>query len=947
MNKFAAPTRSKIRLAFNLNPVAAGCAVFLSAMATAAYAQEAAPVPTSTPATEPAADPKIQTVTVSGIRRGIEAAIDVKRNASSIVETISAEDIGKLPDTTIAESLARLPGLTAQRTKSGTASNISIRGLGPDFNGYLLNGREQTSTGDSRSVDLSAYPAELIAGATVYKTSDASLMAAGLAGTIDQKLIDPLAFGKRVFTVAYEKIRNGVGLDVQGRGNRTSLTYVDQFADRKIGVALGFVRVDGNSSSLEKGNWGDTVDVKNADGTTTKGVKIGGFGGGLSQQTNDTTDKRTGVAAILAYRPSREFNTQIDLFYSKMDVGTKKNIVKAPLGGPITNATIAGGVATAGTFALPGNGGGLINYIENVFDQDEIKSLGWKSSLKLNDTWRVSTDVSHNTAERVERDIEYYAGIVAPDTLSFVTSGNSTTFKLGNPSAYTSASTMAIRDQTGWSGINGVPQAGYNKGPTIKDKVSALRLDFKHDLADGMMFSQLEFGANYTKRSKDRQTDEGLIVSATNGGHDRIAFPSDASTYSNVGGTGLDLLTFAPQVDLAPGAVILRKYNDDILSKTWMVQEKIATVYGKLKLETEVAGIPVSGNLGLQVVHTDQSSDGFRAGVGAAPVLNNPAQGGNLSRAGITYTDVLPSLNLTGDFTDGKFLRMGLSKQIARPTLTDMRNSFAAGIGTDASNVGTFGRFNGSAGNPALKPFKATAFDLSAEKYFGKRGYVSAAYFYKKLDSYITTATDTQYDFSAAARNLGLTIPNGYSVTGVYTSPVNGNGGNLHGYELTASLPFDMATPILSGFGASGSYAQTASSVSLPDTTGLKPTDAVPAGASMPLPGLSKKNAKLTLYFDKNGFSAFVAKNYRSSYVGSVANDAVGGYPTLRYIEGSSWVSAQVGYEFQTGMMKGLGFRVEGNNLNSPVYRQLDSKGKEVSSSQTGRTIMFKLSYKM
>ena len=123
-----------------------------------------------------------QTVTVTGIRRGIESAISVKKNADGVVEAISAEDIGKLPDTTIAESLARLPGVTTQRTRDGQASTISIRGLGPDFNGYLLNGRQQASIGDSRAVDLSVYPAELIAGATVYKTGDATLMAAGLAG---------------------------------------------------------------------------------------------------------------------------------------------------------------------------------------------------------------------------------------------------------------------------------------------------------------------------------------------------------------------------------------------------------------------------------------------------------------------------------------------------------------------------------------------------------------------------------------------------------------------------------------------------------------------------------------------------------------------------------------------------------------------------------------------
>ena len=938
MNKFG--DKSKVamqRRVFRLNPVAAGCAVLLSAMAGQASAQQAA-----TPGAQ--ADTPIPTVQVTGIRRGIEAAIDVKRNASSIVESISAEDIGKLPDTTIAESLARLPGLTSQRTKAGAASNISIRGLGPDFNGYLLNGREQTSTGDSRAVDLSVYPAELIAGATVYKTSDASLMSAGLAGTIDQQLIDPLAFGKRVLFGSFNKIKNGVGLDVQGKGHRESFTYIDQFADRQIGVALGFVRVDGSSSTIEKGNWGDaTVQATTSSGQVLQGVKIPNFGSGLSQQTNDTNDKRTGVAAILAYKPNRDFSSQLDLFYSKQDINTKKNAVKAGLGGPITNATVSNGIATAGTFALGASPGGLINYVENVFDNDEIKSVGWKNTLKLNDKLSMIVDLNHNSAQRVERDIEYYAGIPGADTLAFVTSGDSAKFTLGNPSAYTDPKQMMVRDQTGWSGIDGVPQAGYSKGPTVTDKVDAIRADFKHDLPDGMMFSDLYFGVNYTKRTKERVTDEGLIVSSTGGGKDRVAFPGDATTYNNVGDTGLNMLTFSPGVAFIPGAQLLRKYNDDILSKTWSVQEKVSTAYAKLKVDTDLAGVPITGNAGVQVVHTDQSSDGFRAGASSGVTLNNPAHG--LSNDGSTYNDFLPSVNLTGDLSNGNLLRMGLSKQIARPTMTDMRNSFAAAVDTNAANS-TFGHFIGSAGNPHLKPFKATALDISAEKYFGKRGYISAAVFYKKLDTYIVPATDTNYDFSAAARDLGLAIP-ATGAHGVYTTTVNGTGGNLKGYELTASVPFDLASDWLSGFGANGSYAQTSSSVSLPDLTGLNPSQPIPSNATtMPLPGLSKKNAKLTLYFEKWGFSAFVAKNYRSTYIGSVANDAVGGYPTLRYIEGSSWVSAQVGYEFQEGPMKGLGIRVEGNNLNSPVYRQLRADGSEQSSTKTGRTIGFKVSYK-
>ena len=153
---------------------------------------------------------------------------------------------------------------------------------------------------------------------------------------------------------------------------------------------------------------------------------------------------------------------------------------------------------------------------------------------------------------------------------------------------------------------------------------------------------------------------------------------------------------------------------------------------------------------------------------------------------------------------------------------------------------------------------------------------------------------------------------------------------------------------MLDGFGASASYSDTQSSVELPNTLGQNPNQQVTTSAGkIPLPGLSKQNAKLMLYYEKGGFSAFIAQNYRSTYVGSVANDAVGGYPTLRYIEGSSWVSAQVGYEFQEGPLKGLSMRLQGNNLNKPVYRQLKADGVTVDSeTKTGAEVSLKVGYK-
>lgn len=941
--KFSTPARHRARslprLLQQATPVAAAVAA-LWCTAGVAQAQQAGAAPGG------------DVVVITGIRRGIESAISVKRTADGIVEAISSEDIGKLPDTTIAESLARLPGVTTQRTKSGAASTISIRGLGPDFNGYLLNGREQTSVGDSRAVDLSVYPAELISGATVYKTGDASLMTAGLAGTIDNKLVDPLSFSKRVVAGNAQTITTGKGLPVEGSGKRYSLTYIDQFADRTIGVALGFVKADGTTNELGSGGWGDaTVQATTTTGQVLQGVRVLTFGGGLDNYKNRrVTDERTGFVGILAYRPNKDIRSQLDLYYGKILSDAKETRLQGGLGGPITNATVVGGVASRGTFQLGAGPNGLINRIESIFDDDKIQSAGWRTEWSFAPSWKGTLDLSANSAKRVQRNIEAYTGVTTgADTLTFdVTGGPVPQLTLGRPLEYTNPATIKIRDQTGWSGVNypdgtTVPQAGYSKGPTITDKVNAMRLDFRKDLPENGYLTDVLFGGNYTQRTKDRVTDEGLIISAAGVGRSPIDFPSSAYVESNVGGTGLNMLTFDPKADLWPGAIILRKFNDDILSKTWGVEEKVTTLFAKANVDTQLAGISVRGNIGLQLVNTDQSSKGFQARVGSDVTLTNPA--GDLRTAGTKYTDVLPSINLAGDLGSGNVLRFGAGQQIARNNLTDMRNSFAASVNTIVNN-GPVGIFIGSAGNPNLKPMKALAFDVAYEKYFGNKGYIGAAFFYKKLDTYVTSTTTINYDFTEYARQLGLAIPAGGPL-GIFTQPTNGSGGSVKGIELSASVPFNLITNYLNGFGLTASYSNTDSSIGLPNLIGLNPNQRVPVTGSMPLPGLSKTNTKLMLYYENHGFSAFFAQNERSKYVGSVANDAIGGYPTLNYIDAQKWTSAQIGYEFQEGMLKGLGIRAEGNNLNKPTYTQLRLDGSIQSQNKTGSSVALKISYKL
>ncbi|KAG9555042.1 hypothetical protein KCV01_g22374, partial [Aureobasidium melanogenum] len=182
-------------------------------------------------AANPDSASNLDAVVVTGIQASIQNSLKAKQNSDNIIEAISAEDIGKLPDSSIAESLARVSGLATQRV-DGRANQISIRGLSPDFAGTTLNGREQATIGENRGVDFDQYPSELISGAAIYKTPDASLIGQGLSGTVDLHTIRPLDLPKRAIaanlrgeTTSNGNLNHGTG--VGDMGHRASFSYID------------------------------------------------------------------------------------------------------------------------------------------------------------------------------------------------------------------------------------------------------------------------------------------------------------------------------------------------------------------------------------------------------------------------------------------------------------------------------------------------------------------------------------------------------------------------------------------------------------------------------------------------------------------------------------------------------------------------------------------------
>src|SRR6187402_2849210 len=190
------------------NKAVAGLAIFLAAGSGTALAQDQA-------AGAEATGDDLGEIVVTGLRKSIQDSISAKKVDSSIVEVVSAEDIGKLPDSSIAESIARLPGIAAQRT-NGRAQTLSIRGLGPDFTVTTFNGREQATTNDNRTVEFDQYPSELVTQVKIYKTPDAGMAYQGIAGTTDIQTVHPLDYSKRTVAVTYRKEYDGQDANVPG-----------------------------------------------------------------------------------------------------------------------------------------------------------------------------------------------------------------------------------------------------------------------------------------------------------------------------------------------------------------------------------------------------------------------------------------------------------------------------------------------------------------------------------------------------------------------------------------------------------------------------------------------------------------------------------------------------------------------------------------------------------
>nr|WP_315259088.1 TonB-dependent receptor [uncultured Duganella sp.] len=810
------------------------------------------------------------TVVVSGIRASLSSSLNTKRLQEGVVDAVSAEDAGKFPDTNIAESLQRVTGVQIQRN-GGEGRYISVRGLGPEFNNVLVNGRTLTSDTGGREFSFDLLSSDLISKALVYKTSQPFLPEGGIGSTVDIQTARPLS-GK----TGHSTVINASGsYDNNSEKKTPNISGMYTFAneERNFGVNASLSYTDRaskqNKAVTDAWNYRD-VSVINGDlnsrgltmaDVTTKKLYIPqsyGF------QQEDEKRKRLVGNLTVQYNPSPTWKLTADALYSHLDqrndiIAVSDWINPQVLGAQINGSNqITGLLRPGSTFyannpALSGSGNLLGEANSNdmiVKGGDRLsitRAFGLNSKWALAPDWKLEGDVNTSRTSSGSPDMWVVAGMVPKngDVLSFN----------GTPS-------IVFGD--GIADPGAVRAHAVSNGDVQRtDKISEgrLNLDWSHEMG---YFKGLGTGLSYSQREVRRTQWSSDSWNTYSGYH--LALPASLFTVTpleNFLGGGAQVpsayLRFDPHAymdylnqrstlaysndpaqylntTLFPNGPMAIDYTKPSMSG---VKEKVSSVF----LDSKWEGEGWSANAGVRVVHVQSSS------VGTSRVLQTATKSPNdttyilvygpmsTNTVDNSYNSVLPSANLKFDLTPDMMLRLAASKTETRPTLSQM--------GIDNWYGGRYGDVQTGGGNPYLKPMKSNNLDLSWEWYLSKTNYVSAAVFQKNVRDFLET------------RLVDTSLPQ-YPGEVVHDTRVrNGQKGKIKGVEIAGQYAFDEAVSWLKGFGVAANYTYV-------DATASREVDSGTPNCGYP--GLSPQSYNGSVFYENSKFQARVSYNWRNHF---------------------------------------------------------------------------------
>ncbi|MGO4892594.1 TonB-dependent receptor [Flavobacterium sp. W21_SRS_FM6] len=930
------------------------------------YAQEAdveiKPLSGETPSDE------IEKIEVRGFATSLIQSLNQKRFGDTVSEQISADDLGGLPDVSMADALTRLPGISAVRT-GGQAAEINIRGLSGDFVFSTLNGREQVSTSGSRSIEFDQYPSELISSAAVYKSPKASLIEGGVAGTVELETASPLSIdGDYKFNINARGMYNDRASEVSDAeqyGHRFSVSYQTKFLDETLGLALGYARLYqpsvstqfiGLAYNTEADVDGLAGDIENVSATCLATEPCAGYekiSEGFEMQHQGGVETRDGYMAALEWAPTDNFTLKTDVFLSKFESEEFARGFRVKLGGSqvsIANPVIKDNHVIGGAFNRTSGSFTRVELVnDDNRDSDQVFSAGIKANWQATDNLSMTFDVSLSKAESDFQNGLLWS-LVGEDatatnpqfdkniSLSYLLNG------LNLPD-------LAFNQADAFSDIDRVMVSRYGIYPfKNKDELKAYRFDVKYEL-DNDFISSIEFGARYSDReyNNDRSVfeygnDSAFSVSQpplrlTDDMVNRVGWGSEFAYFPNYLSIDLDKALSAwfpsgiPQPVQTWGVghpgVINSPTGNEGPNTAWSMQEsgdvfeEVTAAYLMANIDTEIAGLPITGNIGIRRVESTQSSTTLQdvsttetvfdeRGNEVEVTVGDPTRGAQYitDDAGLinsffrpallsdTYTDYLPSLNLNFRLTQSQQLRFAAAKVMGRAPI----NRFAANTTTNVQTVSASqnpdtgeiilssptAKINGNSRNsPYLRPFYADQYDVSYEYYFTETdGAFVAALFYKDIKSFVDDISLEPYDFAGN----GFVVPTEVSVpvfveadspgatpvrardengdplsvivpteNGRYDTAVNNASG---GYIRGLELTYTQIYDFLPG-AWSGLGMNASYSFTESEITRTL-TDSV---FSIQLPGLSENVAQATVFWEYEGFETRVSARYRDAFV--------------------------------------------------------------------------------
>jgi TonB-dependent receptor len=831
----------------------------------------------------------LEEVTVTGIRASMTRSMDIKRDAGGVVDAISAEDIGKFPDTNLAESLQRISGVSIDRS-GGEGQAITVRGFGPEFNTVLVNGRQIASEDLSRGFSFDTLASELVSGIVVHKTSTAAMQSGGVGSTVNITTARPLDLGGF-------KVAGSVKALYDENSERTtpqaSVLISDTFAEDTFGVllALSHQKRETRLNQAQTDGWLENPDIPVSEingGAGTSGNIF--LPRNYDHKVTFEERTRTGGSLVLQYAPTERFTFTADALYSDFDIET--------------NATSFGHWFTAPNVrdVVTDENGTVVDLYQEIglatdmhakkFDRlTETSAYGFNLGWKVNDSLNVSFDASLSNAEREANNgggdqlsLIGYANRVRFQVMPGETLPYASGFESANPNIYSgqqvidgvaynpAVTPVGVSDYLDTS--NSRAHVMLRRGWAVDDDVDQFRVDGVWDEKADAGLSRARFGALLSKETKAlaRWDNEGVGIHCTFCGYpdnplqqtNQWVFDAGDDFLSGVSGHGRMPHKWLAHDGEAQFAYLesISGLNFDAVMRdnSFVVDEDTQAVYLDVEFAGTIAGMPISAITGARYETTDVTVNGRQAPVIRLDILDQTemlaAFGDSTDVSEETdYSALLPSISVKLDISDDLVARFAVSQTITRPTLENM-----API-TTIVTTRQGGNLAATSGNPALEPFESNNIDLSLEYYYARASYVAAGYFQKDVDNFIVTGTeDRTFELPGGGVLLDPSTgtdpraPDAADTPAVFTVtlPSNGETAKVSGFELSALHSFGT-----SGFGlmANATFVDSDADLNVADIT-----------QTFAVTGLSD-SLNAVAFYEKGPYQIRLAYNQRDEFL--------------------------------------------------------------------------------